>query len=194
MFHDFFFKGPWDGGPFDGASELSRKRGPLSELDSHVNAFTAASAGASTGGGEGPASRMLPAHRAAWRGCPMELAEMAEEGGDMLCTDEAGNTAVHWAAIGQKADNLKHLLNQGHRIWSLNDKNQDVLSIALDFKDLATAAAILDHGNFKDRNTDAQTPPEYAGAKSGKDVLRILKEQVALDKAAKLKKLAHLRH
>lgn len=185
MFNDLFFKGP-----FDHTSELDHKRGPLNGTNRHVNAFSAASAPSE----QGAETRMMPAHRAAWRGCPMELVELAEEGEDMLCRDEAGNTAVHWAAIGQKADNLKHLLGQGHGAWELNDKKQDALSIALEFKDYPTAKAVLDHAGLGGRSPDAQTPPEYDGAKTGEDILRMLKEQIALDKAAKLKRLARLQH
>lgn len=189
MFHDFFFKGPFDGGPFDGTSDLEHKRGPLCDVETGANAFATAAAPA-----EETETRMMPAHRAAWRGSPMELAELAEEGANMLCRDEAGNTAIHWAAIGHKPENLKHLLNQGLGAWDLNDKKQDALSIALEFKDYETASAILNHAGLNSRSKEATNPPEYLKAKTAKDILRILKEQMALDKAARVKKLARLRH
>lgn len=65
-------------------------------------------------------------------------------------TDKSQNTSLHMAAKGGHADILKYLLSKPEQLVSVNERNQNILDIAIEARQEAVAMGIVEHKRWKE--------------------------------------------
>ncbi|KAM7438709.1 Transient receptor putative cation channel subfamily A member 1 [Porites harrisoni] len=92
-----------------------------------------------------------PLHYAALQGSKRS-AELilASKPESLNVTDKIQNTALHMAAKGGHAEILKYLLSKPEQLVSVNERNQNILDIAIEARQEAVALAIVEHKRWKE--------------------------------------------
>ncbi|KAK3735197.1 hypothetical protein QZH41_017949, partial [Actinostola sp. cb2023] len=92
-----------------------------------------------------------PLHYAAYQGSQRSVELFLDAKPDTLnITDEERNTALHMAAMGGHPHIIDLLLNKNDQLVSVNERNQNVLDIAIEGKHDVVAMVIAEHKRWRE--------------------------------------------